>query len=335
MLLCNLALFGQDICIVDSLSNKPILNVLVVNDKAQLLGTTDTRGMVTLPAHLSHSAIELTHVSYLDKQVHIFGSSKTDTIRLQPQVWEVTTRNEKQVKSSYTVLHAYFRSYQFDGDDLRFYCDGLVDYFVPNNNKRPFKIRTGDYRLLQHKDNRLYSKENKLDFNFFWGGPQVFTHYRRYHDKMLGVVKQIVGNKLITDRHIIPRDTNRTRKFHMMRCRLKETKIRETLNSCTLDNNWRRRDVTTFGCTERLDYKSDKRDTYSISHIYTEVYIISRKYASKREAKRYKVCKFCYWKEYGTNIGLRVPIDFEKYGVPKVPVYIQQKIGHELYNKYP
>lgn len=341
ILLTHLTVFSQTICMIDNTTEKPIDAVNAFNSKGEFLGITDSNGLLTLPSDLPKpDSIACTHISYKECYARL-SDAAIDTIRLNQRVVQIANVDVKAPKDDYTVLHAYFRSYQYDNNELCFFVDGLVDYYVPKKSSKDIRLRTKEYRYFQHKKFKAFDDCGRKDLNemaMFFGGPKTFSgalHYPKESKRVVYKTKKI-GNMLHVNQVETKVDSTKTIWMPFgFRFRVGTTKVKEILLSHRKEQTWQRQDIITFSSFQSLEKKVGRKNSFTMLHTYDEVFVFGKEIQSKKQVRKIKKVHMSTWNKYGTCIGFQNPIDFTKYDIPDVPVFIERKLGRDLveYNK--
>lgn len=340
LLSTHLTTFSQTVCMIDSTTHQPIDAVNVFNSKGDFLGITDSNGLLKLPNDTLHiDSIACTHISYIECYTQL--NAAIDTVCLQPRIVTIPNIDVQAPKADYTVLHAYFRSYQYDDHELCFFADGVVDYYVPKKSSKDFRFRTKEYRYFQHKKFKSIEDCGRKDLNempMFFGGPKEFATMSHYPKKSKHVDFQTtkIGDMLHVNHIETKVDSAKTLWLPFgFRFRVGTTKVKEVLLSHRSDHTWRREDLISFSSFQSLEKKVGRKNKFTTLHTYNEVFVFDKEIQSKKQVRKVKKVHVGTWNKYGTCIGMQDPIDFSKYNIPKVPVFIERKLGHDLvkYNK--
>lgn len=135
--------------VIDAETNKPIAFVEIYTDKGNLIGTSDTGGLLTpvLVGSISKSStrkLSFNHMAYRELIVTKDVFLNSEVIKLIPNVRlldEVVVTGKKT--KSYIKLNGYYRSYQIEDDRLAYFSDGMMGYlFLSAKNSQ-----TGLFRL--------------------------------------------------------------------------------------------------------------------------------------------------------------------------------------------
>lgn len=154
----------SQIKIVDSQNGSPIAFAHVILKNAVIGTSSNLNGEIVLKdfakSNIDDSEIlTIQHIAYDNFEI-TFGELKNNaTIRLNERTIllnEVTVGSNQ--KTDYIVLKGFYRSYQLNNNTLKYYTDGIVEYFIPvKSNDFSFKLL--EYRSFRNKK-LLESKRN-------------------------------------------------------------------------------------------------------------------------------------------------------------------------------
>ena len=140
--------------IVDSKTGEAIAFAHLIIEGGKLGAASDINGMVSIPeiekiVKDTTAVITIQHLGYDNLEISLQTLKQSEIIRL----------NEREIvlsevivsppdKYDYVVLKGYFRSYQTDDKELKYYTDGIVEYYFPRKKKQ-FSVN-----LLEHRSFR-------------------------------------------------------------------------------------------------------------------------------------------------------------------------------------
>jgi len=159
--ICNFSVAQTHI--VDSVDNTPIPFVHIISNKGIIIGTSNIDGIIDLkniPALKNevNNSVSFHHISYQNTEVKTDNLMNADTIRLIPKeilLPEIVITNKSQ-KPVWLVLKGFYRSYQIENGIPKYYTDGIVEYYISNNQ---LKNRVIQHRSFRNK--KLVEAEKK------------------------------------------------------------------------------------------------------------------------------------------------------------------------------
>ena len=161
--------------ILDTLSSAPIVGVNIYSDQGLLLGTSAINGKIDSLKEILATQVYIQHIAYENKELDFQRLKKSDTIYLRPrtiQLEEISVQNRNQY--DYVVLKGYFRTHDLFNNKSRYFYDGIIEYYIPLNNKKK-KVQ---HKLLSY---RLFANQQSVDAykelfgKTFTDPPKLFT----------------------------------------------------------------------------------------------------------------------------------------------------------------
>ncbi|RZJ50154.1 MAG: hypothetical protein EOO44_16930 [Flavobacterium sp.] len=174
---CKSLLYSQEFR--DQLSNEKIFFVEIYSDKGNLIGNTNTDGLMSEDLKnkiLSSDTKYLTFVNsfYQNKLVAIDDYKNNSTVTMLPitnELQEVVISDKKD-KNQYLVIRTYVRSLQINNDRVQYFMDGIVDYYISLKTKK-IKLKFISNRSFENKSiPQLKEKGFKIYFQIA-GAPML------------------------------------------------------------------------------------------------------------------------------------------------------------------
>ena len=129
----SLSAFSQ-LIVADNETKAIIPFVHFIGDEGSLLTTSNIKGVVEWGDTISTKKLNVSvaHISYGSIDVDFNKLLKLDTLFLKERfvnLPEIVIK-EKEGRKYYVKLHGYYRSYQIENGIPKYYCDGIVDYYI-------------------------------------------------------------------------------------------------------------------------------------------------------------------------------------------------------------
>ncbi len=161
----SLSGFSQ-LIVADDETKTIIPFVHFINADGSLLTTSNINGVVELgdTASTTNMNLSVAHISYGSTDIDLNKLLKLDTLFLKERfvnLPEIVIK-EKHGRKYYVKLHGYYRSYQIENGIPKFYCDGIVDYYIPSKGRKKLS-----YELIANRSFRnvkLLESEKKRKF---------------------------------------------------------------------------------------------------------------------------------------------------------------------------
>lgn len=156
LFIMNVSIFGQAV-LLDKTTGQRISYAQILNKKGAVVGMTDIDG--NLPQDLIDEKITIQHIAYNPETVESSLFKNVKYVFLSPIDYKldevtVTTKN-----TEYIHLRTYFRSYQLNDSCLKYFKDGILDFFIDTKHKKTERIasniRTFQNDSLIGKDKRM------------------------------------------------------------------------------------------------------------------------------------------------------------------------------------
>lgn len=155
LFIINVSIFGQAV-LLDKTTGQRISYAQILNEKGAVVGMTDIDG--NLPQDLIDEKITIQHIAYNPETVESSLFKNVKSVFLSPIDYKldevtVTTKN-----TEYIHLRTYFRSYQLNDSCLKYFKDGILDFFIDTKHQKTERIasniRTFQNDSLIGKDKR-------------------------------------------------------------------------------------------------------------------------------------------------------------------------------------
>ena len=163
----------------DQLSKEKIFFVEIYSDKGNLIGSTNSDGLVSKELEnkvLASDTKNLTFVNsfYQNKVVAIDDFNSNSIVTMFPiinELEEVVISNKKD-KNKYLVIRTYVRSLQINNDRVQYFMDGIVEYYISLKTKK-IKLKFISNRSFENKSiPQLKEKGLKIYFQIV-GAPML------------------------------------------------------------------------------------------------------------------------------------------------------------------
>jgi hypothetical protein len=163
-LLVTSKLFSQ-IPIIDAQSHEKIPFVEIYNSKGDIIGVTDVEGLIgkeLLGVIKENNTVSFNHLSYKENILAVKDIINMQEIKLMPEtnlLQEVTLIGKKRKIKTYIKLKGYYRNYQTNDSVVKYYTDGVIEYYIPLDDKNKIWNRRIQERSFINKE--LEDKEKE------------------------------------------------------------------------------------------------------------------------------------------------------------------------------
>jgi hypothetical protein len=142
--------------IVDSKTGEAIAFAHLIIDGGKLGATSNINGIISIAeiekmAEASSTTITIQHLGYDNLEISLQDLKQSEAIRLNARnivLSEVTVNPSS--KYDYVVLKGFFRSYQINDNELKYYTDGIVEYYFPKKRKK-FSVNLLEHRTFRNQ----------------------------------------------------------------------------------------------------------------------------------------------------------------------------------------
>lgn len=175
IVLCTIGVYQKiwtqniELTAIDSLTKKPISNIhLYLNNN--IVGFTNFNGIVEVVSDItiSENKLLLSHIGYNDKELFYNNSfKKFDTILLSPKTYNLDevliSYKRNNLKHKNNSFLAYFRGWQVENSNLKYFVDGICVYSLSNGvdidrNILEYRFFKND-SLIKNRDKRMIEIE--------------------------------------------------------------------------------------------------------------------------------------------------------------------------------
>lgn len=285
ILISILPLQGQAY-LLDEKDNSPIPFAQILNEKGAIIGLTDIEGQLPkLPN--KEGTITIQHLSYQTKEIPLKKVLKSKNIHLAPLAYDLAEVDVNAKKLEYIRLHGYYRSYQLNDSCIKYYTDGIVEFYIP--------VKSGEVKRQILKDRKL--KNSSLTDKDKVRKKHVADHYisSPYLEKKTliesikgdafhGVIKKDTISKICRIEHdALALKKNKSGSLFGYTVRLAAIYDTETYN---LQEDYQSyMDLLNQKRYRKLFYKHKKDSLEQQIEIIDELYIMEREYISQKDMK--------------------------------------------------
>ena len=340
--------------IVDSKTGEAVAFAHLIIDGGKLGAASDINGMVSISeieriVKDTTAVITIQHLGYDNLEISLQALKQSDIIRLNgrdivlPEVTVSPTADYDHI-----VLKGYFRSYQTDDKELKYYTDGIVEYYFPRKKKQ-FWVN-----LLEH---RSFRNQVLIDQTKQRSAMVIMT---------VAGIPYMDGNTIIDELNKKYTFTDAANGQDIMKSNSKVGYIRKNENENTVQINIdkilpEKEEVhSLFGYTSRIqhieiteNYISDnfqspkiddlesrkeyreiifghKKDTAEVAiEVIHEFYVMERKYVTKKEIKELELSAYSGLRE-SSEYTYEYWKDLTRYGIPPLSRQIEEELGKSL-----
>jgi len=155
----------SQIPIVDAETNESIPFVEIYTLNGDIIGITNIGGLLDrelLSLIKEKDSISFNHLSYKENLLAVEDVLNFREIRLTPEknlLQEVTLIGKRKKIKTFLKLKGYYRNYQTNDNEVKYFTDGIVEYYIPLNNKNKIWNRRIQERSFVNK--KLEKEEKK------------------------------------------------------------------------------------------------------------------------------------------------------------------------------
>jgi hypothetical protein len=147
ILLCVSQIINAQVQLLDKDSHQPIIYATVMSN-GKVICYSDSAGYIKLPCN-KDADITIQHIAYQTYEGR--ANSLQKDILLVPMGYSLNDIDIKAIKPDYIKLKGYFRSYELNDSVLKYYTDGIVEYYIPMH-KGKVRHRLLSYRFFRNEE---------------------------------------------------------------------------------------------------------------------------------------------------------------------------------------
>ncbi len=327
--------------VFDQKNHSPIPFVQLLNEKGSIVCTADVNGILPYIDMPKKQQCSLQHISYKTLEFSSDLLQKRKSLYLLPMSYALDEVTIHADQPDYICLKGYYRSYQFNDSLLKYYSDGIVEYFIPLRKKK-LKFKLLQYRSFRSK--KIVKLDRKRAFSV--SDISVAIPYIECLSLMEEVKQKydIIGSSIFVDSikagSLSINDANNSLKIELDRLAPKKQKTfslfgytSTLVSSFVIENSRFENDfISRMNLLNRKEYikkfyhyKKDKK--MQLIESVSEFYVIDRSYMTKAEMKKVKTdsngygmpCSHNYTTEYWRILN-----------VPKLSSSLQYALDNKL-----
>lgn len=334
-------------------TNEIIPHAHILNTDGQIVGITGLDGIISIfPDNADDvDSISFEHISYLPGKTTIKDLNNQVSFFLYPEIKELPEISIFANKHyDFTVIKGYYRSYQLNEKTPVYYSDGIIEYYIPFNEKGKVKYGLHHNRSFKN-DEYLNSEKNRsisltmktagiFNYSHYWI-PYLGSDYRVFtetgkdnlvHDMKNNIVGKVMMHPElnITDVYIdcLAPDTIQTHSLFGYTSVINQHIFSQRLHTKDIMN-------ADIGCAEsfkvlrQMDFKYKKDVHYTRIECIDEFYVIEIYRISKKEIKKQKLSS-SYTLLPSSDTGNFEWLTNPQYNIPTLNHAIQKQLHQEL-----
>lgn len=147
ILLCIPQIINAQVRLLDKDTHQPVIYATVMS-KGKVICYSDSTGYIKLPCN-KDADITIQHIAYQTYEGCVTRLQKE--ILLAPIGYSLNDIDIKAIKPDYIKLKGYYRSYELNDSVLKYYTDGIVEYYIPVH-KGKIRHRLLSYRFFRNEE---------------------------------------------------------------------------------------------------------------------------------------------------------------------------------------
>ncbi|MGD9556819.1 MAG: hypothetical protein AB7V25_07365 [Mangrovibacterium sp.] len=335
--------------IIDQSDRAPIPFVHVISEEGIIIGTSDIEGIIDLREiiEVKTDSVSFQHISYQNKTVSkekLIRGKKVELTKRNILIPEIVVSSQSQ--PVYLVLKGFYRSYQIENGVPKYYTDGIVEYYISKN-----KLKN---RVLQHRsfrNKKLEAAEKKrintvsmvvagvpyidaktsidaLDKDYIISDRSEKRIILKENSEVGAVSYDSQSNMAVVNVDLIAPAKEKENSLFNYTSKITGINIIENYKSPDLIN-LEKVDLVSRKEYRKIFFKHKKEKDFTEIDGLHEFYVLDKKYLYKSDLKSIDLSSFfglsrsseyidAYWN------------DLEKYGIEKLPEYIEKLLGTTL-----
>lgn len=147
LFLTGLAGFAQQVMLADSITKNPVGYATVYDADGNVIGRSDMKGYIQLQKGFEY------HISHISYEPMSFIYHEDSIIFLSPSSYEMSEVSVTAKKKKYYHCKVYFRSIEHVDSCLKYYMDGIREFYVDTKSKKVYCGNTEtNYMMSKRKD---------------------------------------------------------------------------------------------------------------------------------------------------------------------------------------
>lgn len=199
--------------VVDSDEQTAVAHAQVMDETGKILGHTDGDGY--LPARAYGHDISIQHIAYQTLQVKIPKNPRKKMVALQPLSYDLNEVEVCAPRHDYIRLRGYFRTYQLNDSCLKYYTDGVADYYLPLGRRGNADRKILARRDLKRTDLPVPDKKRKFYVSDFYLNVPCLEGSTLAEEKSASgwVVRDSVTHKIRAEQNCLPHGASESTLF--------------------------------------------------------------------------------------------------------------------------
>ena len=126
----SVEMLAQQVMLADSITKNPVCYATVYDANGTVIGRSDMGGYINLQKGFEY---HISHISYEPKS---FVYNEDSIIFLSPSSYKLSEVNVTAKKKKYYHCKVYFRSIEHVDSCLKYYMDGIREFYIDTKNKK-------------------------------------------------------------------------------------------------------------------------------------------------------------------------------------------------------
>lgn len=156
LFLCRLVGFAQKVMLTDSISQNPVGYATVYDTNGTVIGRSDIGGHICLQKGCEY---HISHISYEPKGFVHNGDS---IILLSPSSFNLSEVSVTAKRKKYYHCKVYFRSIEHVDSCLKYYMDGIREFFIDTKSKKVYLGNTIRNYFMSNRQDIAQKKRSMM-----------------------------------------------------------------------------------------------------------------------------------------------------------------------------
>ena len=149
--------YAQQVMLADSITKNPVCYATVYDANGTVIGRSDMGGCINLQKGFEY---HISHISYESKSLVY---NEDSIIFLSPSFYTISEVSVTAKKRKYYHCKVFFRSIEHVDSCLKYYMDGIREFFIDTKRMQKGALRKCRNELLHVKEKRHCAEETEHD----------------------------------------------------------------------------------------------------------------------------------------------------------------------------
>ena len=188
----SIEMLAQQVLLADSITKNPVCYATVYDVNGTVIGRSDMEGRIHLQKGFEY---HISHISYEPKGIVYNGDS---IILLSPSSYNLSEVSVTAKQKKYYHCKVYFRSIEHVDSCLKYYMDGIREFYIDTKNKKVHLSNTIPNYFMSKRQDIAQKKRNMMMDDKYIALPYL-DKYTLYEETMRDKKRRIESGIVYAD----------------------------------------------------------------------------------------------------------------------------------------